>query len=91
MMYEFYYPEYNVRQCKLLIPHSIWLTYRNMPYSTVKEIEETESYLSSYTQGREWFTDQSSYWKAITTGILDANGLHKVIITAVTTLNHITH
>lgn len=79
--YTIHYPEYGVTQEKVLIPHSIYTQYMSIPYETKEEQSIAKGWLKKQTGGKEWFTDKSPIYEAITTGIINCNGQHKVIIT----------
>jgi hypothetical protein len=75
MKYLFYYPDYNIRQEKVLIPHEAWELSREM------SPDKGKKYLKEQSSGEEWFTDKSPLFEAIKTGILNCNGIHKCIVT----------
>jgi hypothetical protein len=79
--YEIYYPSYNVRQRKILISHSIYENYREMPYDNETQIKEAKKYLKLQTKGQEWFTDQSPFFDAISTGFVKCStGFYPCIV-----------
>lgn len=80
MIYTVTYLDYGITQKKLLIPHSIYEGYKNMPYDTKEEQSAAKSWLKNKTKGREWFTNKSPYYEAIKTGVLNCNGKHRVKI-----------
>lgn len=66
-MYEIYFPELGITQYKLLIPHSDW---KEAYMLSDKKWDARIKYL---TKGKEWFTEQSPYYKAISTEVYDCN------------------
>lgn len=78
--YKIYYHDYKITQYKVMIPHSIYDEYMQMPYETKDEQSEAKAWIKNKTKGKEWFTDKSQIFDAITTGTINANGKHKVTI-----------
>lgn len=75
-MYEFYFPQYNVRQRKLLIKHTDW--YKA---SLIMSEKLRKHRMKELTKDKEWFTDESPLFKAIQTQVLVCNGIHQCITT----------
>lgn len=76
-LYNIHYPDRDIRQVKILIPHNEYLRISEL------EPDEYKRELKRITKGHEWFTDQSPYYQAITTNIIDCNGQYKCIVTPI--------
>lgn len=74
-VYEFYYPDLNVRQIKKMISHE--------DYLQAKELDEEarDVRLKELSAGYQWFTDKSPLHESISTGLLNCNGIFKVEVT----------
>ena len=79
-IYEFHYPDKNITQQKVLIPHSIYEQYNAMPYDSKEDQASAKVFLNSHTDGMEWFTEKGAYFKAIYTGFVEANGKYPVVV-----------
>lgn len=77
MMFEFYYPEANVTQTKILIKHEDYLKIKILVEDDEKEEQRKEKALKELTNNKQWFTDKSPLFEAIFTGILNCNGIFK--------------
>lgn len=75
MIYIFTYPDYNVIQEKLLISHKKYLMV-----NVIEDYDRMKAALKKLTDSKEWFTDESPLYEAISTGILKCNGIHKCIV-----------
>ena len=75
-IYQFHYPDKNITQKKILLPIEIYNTYK-----AITDDDEAKKFLKSHTKGMEWFIPGSPYFDAVTTGIVNANGSHPVIVT----------
>lgn len=80
MIYEIYYPDVNMKQEKILISHTDYLKFKVLPEDSKKIIQEKEKLEKITTKGLEWFTDKSPLYEAISTGILNCNGIYKCLI-----------
>jgi hypothetical protein len=80
-IYEFFYPDRNIKQKKILIPHEEYLKLKVLPDDSEEEEERKEGLLTKLTGGMEWFTDKSPLFDAINTGTINCNGTHPVKIT----------
>lgn len=70
MLYSIYYPILNIHQYKLLIPHS--------DYINVKNIDDDKEYYRQYKllgNGEEWFTENSPWFIAISSGRFVCNNV----------------
>lgn len=72
-LYNVEYPDLGVSQQKVLIDHSAYQEYLEMPYETKVEQEAAKKWLKKQTGGMEWFTEKSPFYEAITTGLYRAN------------------
>lgn len=59
-VWEFYFPDRNIRQVKNLISHAVY-----KEANKIKDDDEHKRYMKRFG---EWFTDNSPYFKAIGTG-----------------------
>ncbi len=83
-IYEFFYPDKNIRQRKIMISHDAYLEYRNMKYDTDAQIKRAKEFLKYHTKGMEYFTDKSSYFDAIESGYVETTtGKYKTIVTKI--------
>ncbi len=62
-LYQIHYPKSNVTQVKVLISHDEYLKAK-----AIIDDDEYKQALKQLSGGREWFTDKSLIYKAITTG-----------------------
>lgn len=67
------YPDLGIKQEKLLIDHSIYLEYLSLPYETKEEQTYAKHWFKCRTKGKEWFTEKSPYFKAISSGEYSCN------------------
>ena len=63
--YKIVYPESNVTQYKVMISHGEYLQAK-----AIKDDDEYKAAMRKLTGGKEWFTDESAFAKAITTGTI---------------------
>lgn len=81
--YQFYYPNSNITQTKILIKHFQYLEINRMPEESEEEEKIKALAWKELTKGEEWFTDKSPFYEAISTGIIDCNGNFPCIITKI--------
>lgn len=62
-MYRIEFPDRGIVQYKVLISHEDYLKVKS-----IKDDDEYKSALKQLTGGKEWFTEKSPYYIAITTG-----------------------
>lgn len=80
-VYTFHWHASGVVQDKILLPASVYEQYMALPYRTKDEQKAAKKWLKGYVGRQEWFTDDSPLFRAIETGVCDANGIHRVTVT----------